>query len=238
MASRWFANRGQIIQTVAAILGASLSAAAFVITLNRSYPNIRMGGYFSENLLLVYLLLAVFALTSFLVIRSVAGLILALAHVDERVAKAGQAITPVLTSAATEKDETREQKKSVVIQYDIHRRVGDYWSHLRNGVEDIRVTVVNVRKNESIADGEGEFGAELLVTAGSTRVSGGDQTELISPGRYFVPVAQKHMSRPSLSLYFYIAFPQLSHFFAVSVTHVDPHSGLVTLLACFVEGMT
>ena len=130
------------------------------------------------------------------------------------------------------------RKKALSRSNDVHRRVGDYWSHLRNGVEDIRVTVVNIRRNERIAAGKGEFGAELLVTAGSTRVSGGDQTELISPGRYFVPLAQNHIVRPSLSLYFYIAFPQLSHFFAVSVTHVDPHSGLVTLLACFVEGMT
>jgi hypothetical protein len=116
MASRWFANRGQIIQIVAAILGASLSAAAFVMTLSRSYSNFRVGDYFSESLLLVYLLLAIFALTSFLVTRSVAGLVLALLNIDEHASKLGAAITPVLTSAVAEKDEAREQKKSIVTQ--------------------------------------------------------------------------------------------------------------------------
>ncbi len=145
----------------------------------------------------------------------------------------GNVVTPISPAAAIPEQETPLSFPATVRLVTLKIPVGSVQEFAKTKIE-----VREIRKHLS-KSGEGEYGAVLYVNTGGGLIWGGESVTKISTNCYYLPLSEFDTKVP-YSIYScrFSNEPLFSSFssFSLYLEHINPHSGVVTMKVCQVQG--
>jgi hypothetical protein len=203
MNSRWFANRGQMLQIVLAALG------CFIAAIN-AWPNFKLDELFAIGPVIFYLLMALFA-------------VLAVRTFGPK-PSASSPLPPVTTPPSAPAPAWRVRRAKT---FTFTLRIGTYWEppdpdfRVRitlNGIAPYALTTT-----PRMAERKPEFSADLTVS-GAGLITGGALTSQVDTTRFLVPAASGPLSQEQFSLFAFEFSKSQVGFSGIRVEHINPHT--------------
>jgi hypothetical protein len=224
---KWFANRGQFIQTI-------LAGIAVIVGGVNAWPRIKGNQVLSAGAILFYLLIAIMLLSIWLLVRSAASRVVLTSippHSMPAVTRSVNVTTPNIVIPTSPENIPTSQ---VPVSFPGNATLLKFKVSLGNFQElgRVKIELRELRENVSDHPGEGKYGAVLYFDSGGGLAFGGTRVTKISTNCFYLPINPIETLKEPYSIYYHHVSDHYVDSFSAYLEHINPHSGVVTIMAC------
>ncbi|QQO35348.1 hypothetical protein JJC00_06600 [Bradyrhizobium diazoefficiens] len=244
--AQWFANRGQVMQTVSAVCSAICAVVGVLIALYINLPGVFQTSIDSANIIL-----SILAIPALLVGGSNAAFYL-MAPIMDRMAQRSfekrfpefRTPAPQLNAAENIKPGLEERKERPPIDFeaalppkaesevlDVKIKVGSYWE-TSGGLDRFRISIIGIQGDP------GKLIVELSVTTGGSVFHPGTSVKEVGVNRFLVPESHSGFQSEDRCVFQFSFSDNHIHFRAARVDGLDLHNQEVAVNVAKFRTMT